>query len=51
MSSQFFYKFLYVVLKEKHRRIFSARVVPMAKICAIGSPPKSEKNSGCYGNL
>ena len=34
-----FYMSLYVVLKENHRGICSARVVPMAKISAIGSPP------------
>ena len=34
-----FYKSLYVVLKENRREIYSARVVPMAKIYAIASPP------------
>ena len=34
-----FQKSLYVVLKENRRGICSARVVPMAKMCVIGSPP------------
>ena len=43
-----FYKSLYVVLKENRRGICSARVVPMAKICAIGSPPNGDiLFSGC----
>ena len=43
-----FYKSLYVVLKENRRGICSARVVPMAKICAIGSPPTDCIILFCY---
>ena len=46
-----FYKYvLYVVLKENRRGICSARVVPMAKICAIGSPPKYDPNPSRKGS-